>query len=114
MTFNEKYRYRTKDLAIKIIKWYGKISKTDEIRIIGRQLIKSTTSTAANFRAYCRGRSDKERYSKLSIVVEEADETLFWIELLLEIVQDENGELNTFKVEALELVKVFATLRKNK
>jgi four helix bundle protein len=58
------------------------MSKTDSSRIIGKQLIRSVTSTAANYRAACLSRSKKEFYSKISIVVEEADETLFWLEIL--------------------------------
>ena len=84
MNFNEDLRERTKIFAVRIIKMYSILKKTDEIRIIGKQLLRSGTSVAANFRAVCRARSDKERFAKLSIVVEEADETLFWLEILEE------------------------------
>lgn len=84
MNFNEDLRNRTKIFAVRIIKMYSILKKTDEIRIIGKQLLRSGTSVAANFRAVCRARSDKERFAKLSIVVEEADETLFWLEILEE------------------------------
>jgi four helix bundle protein len=73
--FNEKYRIKNKEFAIRIIKMYSKIPKTDEARIIGKQLIRSATSVAGNFRASTRARSDAEHYSKFCIVVEEADET---------------------------------------
>jgi four helix bundle protein len=53
------------------------LPKSDEARIIGKQLIRAATSVAANYRASCRARSDAEFFSKISIVVEEADETLF-------------------------------------
>lgn len=75
--FNELMRRRTKQLSIRIIQWYKRLPKSDEISIIGRQLIKSSTSTAANYRAVCRARSKAEFFSKLCIVVEEADETVF-------------------------------------
>jgi four helix bundle protein len=58
--FNTKWAIRTKQLATDMIKFYGKLPKSDETRIIGKQLIRSATSTAANFRAYCRGRSTRE------------------------------------------------------
>ena len=82
--FNELMRQRTKQLAIRIIKWYKKLPKSDELRIIGRQLIKSSTSTAPNYRAVRRARSKAEFFAKLSIVVEETDETVFWLEVLQE------------------------------
>ncbi|HRW21067.1 MAG TPA: four helix bundle protein, partial [Bacteroidales bacterium] len=58
--------------------------KNGEYVIIGNQLLRSATSVAANYRATCRSRSKAEFFSKISIVVEEADESLFWLEVLLE------------------------------
>ena len=83
--FVELLKKRTKQLAVDVILFYDKIQKTDATRVIGRQLIRSATSTAANYRAACISRSQKEFFSKMSIVVEEADETLFWLELLKEL-----------------------------
>ena len=80
--FNSDIKTRTKKFAIRIIKMYSKLQKNDELRIIGKQLLRSSTSVAANFRAACRARSKKEYYAKLCICVEESDETLFWIEIL--------------------------------
>lgn len=82
--FAEAFKKRTKNFAIEIIFLYRRLPKTEEAKIIGRQLIKAATSVASNYRAACRGRSDNEFYSKLSIVVEEADETVFWLEVLIE------------------------------
>ena len=62
----------------------GSLAKTDEARIIGKQLLRSATSVAANYRAVCRSRSSAEFYSKISIVVEEADESVFWLEIIIE------------------------------
>ena len=84
IAFNELFRKKTKQLTLSIMRFYSNLSKNDEVRIIGKQLIRSSTSVAANFRAVCVARSVKERYSKLCIVVEEADEALFWLELLAE------------------------------
>ncbi len=84
LEFAEFMRRRTKQFAIDVIRMYRKLPKTEEARIVGRQLIKAATSVASNYRAACRARSEKEFYAKLSIVVEEADESNFWIEILTE------------------------------
>ena len=114
--FNELMRRRTKQLSIRIIQWYKKLPKSDEISIIGRQLIRSSTSTAANYRAVCRARSKAEFFSKLCIVVEEADETVFWLELLQEaglVPQSLLDELPPLWQEATEVLAIVATARKN-
>lgn len=80
--FIELLKKRTKQLAVDVILFYDSIQKTDSTRMIGKQIIRSATSTAANYRAACIARSQKEFFSKMSIVVEEADETLFWLEIL--------------------------------
>ncbi len=82
--FAETFKKRTKKFAIDIIFLYRRLPKTEEAKIVGRQLLKAATSVASNYRAVCRARSDNEFYSKLSIVVEEADETVFWLEVLSE------------------------------
>jgi len=112
MSFNEDLRNRTKKFAVRIIKMYARLPKTDEIRIIGKQLLRSSTSVAANFRAVSRARSEKERFAKLSIVVEEADETLFWIEILSESELIKSELLKEIALEAEEIVKIFSNYRK--
>lgn len=113
ISFNEKYRQRTKQLAISTVRMYTAHCKLhDETRIIGKQLLRSVTSVAANFRAVTRGRSDAERFSKLCIVVEEIDETLFWLELLEEAQLIGKPHLDSIKTEAEELLKIFAVTRK--
>ena len=82
--FAEEFQKRTKKFAIDVILMYKKLPKTDDARIVGRQLLKAATSVASNYRAACRARSDNEFFSKLSIVVEEADEAAFWMEILTE------------------------------
>lgn len=111
-TFNDRYRSRSKKLAVDIIKFYIALNKTDEIKIIGKQLMRSATSVAANFRAATRGRSDKEFYAKLCIVIEEADETLFWLELLLETGLVSPNQIIVLTNEITELLSVFAKTRK--
>src|SRR5881392_1508522 len=73
---------RTKAFAIRIIEAFARLPKDEAARIIGRQFLRSGTSLAANYRAACRARSAADFISKVSIVTEEADETLFWLELL--------------------------------
>lgn len=75
--FNGLFRIRTKKLALEIIDTVSTMKYNDAVLILKEQLIRSITSVAANFRAVCRARSDKERFAKLCIVVEDADKLLF-------------------------------------
>jgi four helix bundle protein len=110
-TWNEQFRDRTKKLAVAIIKSYSQWYKTDELRIIGKQLLRSSTSVAANYRAVCRARSDRERFSKLCIVVEEADETQFWLEILIESELIKQEIIKNIQQETIEIVKVMTTYK---
>jgi four helix bundle protein len=110
--YNTKYRNRTKKFAIDIIRFYiDNCKKTEELKIIGRQLLRSGTSVAANFRAFTRGRSEAEKFSKLCIVIEETDETEFWLELIQEAELIETSKLQHITKEANELIKIFSTTR---
>jgi len=73
---------RTKRYALQAIRVSQGLPRSREADVIGRQLLRSATSVAANYRAACRARSTTEFVSKLGVVEEEADETLLWIELL--------------------------------
>lgn len=88
---------------------YRGLPAREEARILGRQVLRSGTSVGANYRAACRARSKAEFIAKLGIVLEEADETVFWIELLLEggIVRHE--KLDDLLKEANELTSIFVT-----
>lgn len=81
---NIDLKNRTKAFAIRIIKLCRKLPDTTESRIISKQILRSGTSIAANYRAACRARSDNEFVSKLNIVIEETDETMFWLEIISE------------------------------
>lgn len=87
--------------------------KTDEARTTKNQLIRSATSTAANYRAACRARSAAEFHAKISIVIEEADETLFWFEILEETSILPPPVLMDLKKEATEILSIMAKARKN-
>ncbi|MBI4944789.1 MAG: four helix bundle protein [Bacteroidetes bacterium] len=114
--FAEYFKKRTKQIALRAIKLCKKLFKTEEGRIIGRQFLKSSTSVAANYRAVCRARSGAEFFSKLSIVVEEADESAFWLEIILESgmakeIGEEQETENMLK-EANEILAVASSARK--
>jgi four helix bundle protein len=114
LDYNEKYRQRTKKFAVAIILFYAKHCKqTEELRIIGKQLLRSGTSVAANFRAVTRGRSHAERFSKMCIVVEEIDETQFWFELIEEAELLDKPIFFNIKTEIDELVKIFTASKAN-
>ncbi|MFH1161347.1 MAG: four helix bundle protein [bacterium] len=84
----------------------------EELRILGRQLLRRSTSIAANFRAACRARSSAEHYAKLCIVVEECDETLFWLDLIASTGLIESEYLKNCQQETTKLLMVFAKTRK--
>lgn len=79
-----QFKFRTKALALAVIDLVEHIPRTRTSDVLSRQLIRSATSVGANYRASCRGRSVAEVIAKLSIVEEEADETMYWLELLQE------------------------------
>jgi four helix bundle protein len=109
--YNQVFQKRTKSFALGIIKLSETLPKTTPSFVISKQLIPSATSVAANYRASCIARSDKERYAKLCVVIEEADESLFWLEMLLEGNIGDMAMLDTHLREATELVKVFMSYR---
>src|SRR5437899_4645086 len=77
-------KQRTKKFALRVLKLVGALPRTTEGRAIGAQLVRSGTSVGANYRAACRGRSKAEFVSKLGTVEEEADESPYWMELVIE------------------------------
>ena len=78
------FQKRTKQLAIRVIKMTDSLPKSKAGDVIGRQIIRSATSVGANYRAACRAKSTADFINKLKIVEEEADETLYWLELIVE------------------------------
>lgn len=104
----EQLRFRTKQYAIRIVRLFKCLPKTDEARIIGKQVLRSGTSVAANYRAVNRARSRAEFISKMGIVVEEADETVFWLELLVDAGIVKKALLQNLLAEANEILAIFA------
>ncbi len=99
---------RTKRFAVQVITMFRALPRTDEARILGRQLLRAATSVAANYRAVCRARSRAEFVAKLGVVVEEADETVFGLEVLVESGVIHNGLAEALTCEANELLAIFA------
>ncbi|WP_373514583.1 four helix bundle protein [Persicitalea sp.] len=93
------------------MKLYQSLPASEEARIIGKQLLRSPSSTGANYRAACRARSQAEFFSKLSITIEEADESLFWLEILEESGIVEERKLASLKAETTEILKILAKAR---
>lgn len=110
--FAEQFRNRTKKFALNVIRYFQNLPKTEEARVLGRQLLRSATSVAANYRAVCRARSKAEFFSKLSISVEEADECVLWLELFMESGMANNSKSAELLKEANEILAVLAKARK--
>jgi len=103
---------RTKRFALQVIRLCRTLPRSQEATVISRQLLRSATSVGANYRAVCRARSTADFISKLGIVLEETDETLFWIELLIESGAADPEKTASVSREANELVSIFvASLR---
>jgi four helix bundle protein len=111
--FAEKFRQRTKRLALDVIRFSQSLPRSEEASIIKRQLLRSATSVAANYRAACRARSGAEFHAKLSTVVEETDETLFWLELLEEAEIAPKSKVEPIHQETTEILSITAKARKN-
>ena len=110
--YNQVFSQRTKSLTIAIINELSEIPNSDKISNIRKQIFRSVSSTASNYRAMCRARSLKEKYSKICIVVEEADETLFWLELIDELKLLQTEKTNGLLKEADEIVKATSAYKK--
>ena len=109
---SEELKKRTKDFARNIINLCRQLPDSREGRLIGNQLFRSGTSVGANYRAACRGRSKADFISKIGIVLEEADETLYWLEILGETKIARAESLSPLMKEANELVAIFAASAK--
>ena len=106
--FCEKLKKRTKAFAVQIVKFYKNLPRTDEARVIGRQVLRSGTSIAANYRAVCRAKSSADFISKMGTVVEETDETLLWLKLFEEAGILPAAALKLLKQESDELLRIFS------
>jgi four helix bundle protein len=100
----QEFKDRTKQIALRVIRLAEFLPKTASAQIIGKQLLRSATSVGANYRAACRGKSSADVLHKLSIVEEEADESLYWLELLAESEIVSETKLSLLKRDINEIV----------
>lgn len=109
----DELRDRTKQFALRVLKPVAALPKTIEGRAIAGQLVRCGTSVAANYRATCRARSKAEFIAKIGIVLEEADETLLWLELISEANLLPSKRVDLLLAEANELVAIMVASRKS-
>jgi len=100
----QAFKERTQQLALRIIRLVQALPETSVGRVIGKQLLRSGTSIGANYRAACRARSNADMLAKLAIVEEEADETLYWLELLIEADIMPEAKLEALMTETDEII----------
>jgi four helix bundle protein len=108
----EELKSRTKQFAIRIMALVENLPHTREADIVARQILRSATSVGANYRSACRARSKPDFISKITVVEEEADETLFWLELIAERNMLPINRLKDLMNEANELVAIFVSSAK--
>ena len=110
-TLTTRLKTDTMNLAIDVFGLTKCLHQTPEINVIRKQIIRSASSVAANYRSACRSRSRKEFFSKLCIVVEELDEVDFWLELLGHIEEGHKAELNSLQESTSELLRILGTAK---
>ena len=98
---------RTKMFSLDVIQLVENLPRSKAGDVIGRQLLRCATGVGANYRAACRGRSQADFVSKIGVVEEEADESAYWLELLLETANGDRTKVSTLLKEADELTAIF-------
>jgi four helix bundle protein len=114
----ETFKQRTKGFGLSVIRLVETLPRSRTAEVLGKQLLRAGTSVGANYRAACRGKSTSDVVAKLSIVEEEADESIYWIELLVEAGVVAPNRVDVLKEEANELLAMtvasIKTLRSRK
>ncbi len=105
----EEMKARTKKFALRVIRLVESLPDTKTAKVIGNQLLRSGTSVGANYRAACRAKSTADFISKLSIVEEENDESIYWMELLIESETVKENLLQNLMKEADEILSIIVT-----
>ena len=100
----EQFKQRTKTLALRVIRLVQSLAHSPTSAVIGGQILRSGTSVGANYRAACRAKSTADYINKLKIVEEEADETLYWLELLAETKIIPESKLTDLMQEVNEII----------
>ena len=107
--FEQEFKLRTRKFALRVIKLAESLPKTPAANVIRYQLLRSGTSVGANYRAACRAKSRKDFIAKLGTVEEEADETIYWMELLIESKVMPASRLKNLMNEANEILSMVVT-----
>lgn len=105
-------QHRTKDFGLRVIRLTESLPRSRTASVIGKQLLRSATSVGANYRSACRGRSKADFISKLGIALEEADESLYWLELLVEANLVSKSKVAALIEEADQLVAILVASTK--
>jgi len=108
----ENLKNRTKQFSLRVINLVDALPKNTKAFVIGKQLIRSATSVGAKYRAVCRSRSNAEFVSKLNIVIEEADESSFWLELIVESGLLREELVRDLLQEVNEIIAIMVSSRK--
>lgn len=104
---NQDLKARTKEFALRVIKMYTALPKTDVARVLGNQVLRSATSVGAQYREGHRARSTAEFVSKIESVIQELDETKYWFELIVGSRLLKEARLTRLQAEASELIAIF-------
>jgi four helix bundle protein len=104
----DELKARTKRFALETLAFRRTLPATDEATDIGRQLVRSATAVGANYRSACRSRSDAEFAARIGVVLEEADEPAFWLEIITESGVSNRPQALRLLNEANELTAIFA------
>jgi four helix bundle protein len=108
----EELKNRTKEFALRIIKLVNALPNSPVGKVIGNQLLRAGTSVGANYRAACRAKSKSDFIYKIYIVEEEADESAFWLELIVESGLMPKSKIESLLKEANELTAIFVSTNK--
>lgn len=117
-TFIENLKKRFKDWAISVVLLIRKLPNEPEFKAVRNQIVRSSPSCAANYRAACRAKSSPDFINKLKIVEEELDETMFWLEFIVALLPQMRNDIVPIYKEADELLAItvssIKTARRNK
>ena len=107
----EQLRARTKDFALRIISLFRALPETKEAQVIGNQLLRCGTAVGAKYRSACHARSRADFISRIGVVIEEADQSVFWLELLADLNIVKREGLEGLLQESRELTAIFCASR---
>ena len=108
----EELKGRTKDFAVRIIRLYGRLPRSTEAQVIGKQLLRSGTSVGAHYREAPHAKSNADFISKIEGALQELEETSYWLELLDEVAVFDSRLLSPLRAETKELTAIFVSIAK--